>query len=244
MTALPTPEEKAVYVEQMFARIAPGYDRMNGIMTFGMDRGWREIAVAAIAPPVGAHTLDVGTGTGDFLPLLAAWAPAGVSVGVDFTLPMMQAGQAKIGAAPARFVAGDAMQLPFADSSFDAITTGFTMRNVVDIGAAFVEMLRVTRPGGAVACLEVARPRNPLLRLGHSLYFQRVVPLLASALGADATAYSYLPQSARRFPQPPVLAQIMQEAGWSDVQYRLLGLGAVALHTGRKIGRADELPQT
>jgi demethylmenaquinone methyltransferase / 2-methoxy-6-polyprenyl-1,4-benzoquinol methylase len=240
MSVLPPPEEKAVYVERMFARIAPGYDRMNGVMTFGMDRGWREIAVHAIAPPVGARALDVGTGTGDFLPLLAAWTREGSAVGVDFTLPMMQAGQAKVGGTGARFVAGDALRLPFADDSFDAITTGFTMRNVVDIGAAFREMLRVARPGGAVACLEVARPRNLLLRLGHGLYFQRVVPLLARALGADPTAYTYLPQSAQRFPAPAALAQIMQEAGWSDVRYQLLGMGAVALHVGRKRARSGE----
>ncbi|MFO7169202.1 MAG: class I SAM-dependent methyltransferase, partial [Chloroflexota bacterium] len=171
MTVLPKPEEKAAYVERMFSRIAPGYDRMNGIMTFGMDRRWRDAAVAAVAPTANARTLDVGTGTGDFLPLLAGWARDGLTVGVDFTLPMMRAGLGKIERVRASFVAGDALQLPFADESFDAITTGFTLRNVVDIGAAFREMLRVARPGAVLACLEVARPHNRLLRLGHHLYF-------------------------------------------------------------------------
>lgn len=234
MTVLPPQDEKAAYVERMFARIAGGYDRMNGVMTFGMDRGWRDVAVDAVAPPVGARTLDVGTGTGDFLPLLSAWARDGIAVGVDFTLPMMQAGRAKVDGVRAAFVAGDALTLPFADATFDAITTGFVMRNVTDIGAAFAEMYRVAKPGALVACLEVARPRNPLLRLGHQLYFQRAVPLLARALGADPTAYTYLPQSAQRFPSPDALAQIMQSAGWGDVRYRLLGMGAVAVHVGRK----------
>ena len=234
MTVLPKPEEKAEYVERMFARIAPGYDRMNSIMTFGMHRSWRDIAVRAVAPPVCGRALDIGTGTGDFLPLLAAWAREGSAVGIDFTLPMMQAGLAKIAGARASFIAGDALQLPFADETFDSITTGFVMRNVVDIGAAFAEMYRVARPAAVVACLEVARPRNALLRLGHAIYFQRIVPLIAPALGADATAYTYLPRSAQQFPPPDALAQIMQDAGWQSVRYQLLGMGAVALHIGRK----------
>lgn len=237
MSVLPPPEEKAAYVEQMFARIAPGYDRMNRVMTIGMDRGWREVAVHAIAPPWSGRALDVGTGTGDFLPLLAAWMPAGLVVGADFTVPMMRAGLPKLGQASgaAAFVGGDALCLPFPDETFDAITTGFTMRNVTDIGAAFREMWRVGRPGCVIACVEVARPANPLLRLGHQLYFERIVPRLTALLGADQQAYSYLPQSARAFPAPPALARIMQDTGWREVRYRLMGMGAVALHTAIKL---------
>jgi demethylmenaquinone methyltransferase/2-methoxy-6-polyprenyl-1,4-benzoquinol methylase len=220
----------------MFARIAPGYDRMNRVMTMGLDRGWREFAVRAVAPPADGYALDVGTGTGDFLPQMASWMPSGFAVGLDFTVPMMQAGLPKLDAAEGRagFVGGDALRLPFPDQTFDAITTGFAMRNVSDIGQAFREMWRVARPGGVVACLEVARPRNPLLRLGHRIYFERVVPRLTALLGADAAAYTYLPQSARAFPAPDALARIMQEAGWCEVRYKLLGLGAVAVHTAIK----------
>ncbi len=110
------------------------------------------------------------------------------------------------------------------------------MRNVTDITAAFGEMWRVARPGCLVACLEVARPRSRLLQLGHRMYFERVVPLLARALGADPTAYTYLPQSARAFPDPDTLAHMMQDAGWSEVRYTLLGMGAVAVHIARKRG--------
>ena len=221
----------------MFARIAPGYDRMNRVMTLGMDRGWRDYAAKAIAPPANGRALDVGTGTGDFLPLLASWMPQGFVVGLDFTVPMMQAGLPKLDLAGGRagFVGGDALKLPFPAESFDAITTGFTMRNVADIGAAFREMYRVARPGCAIACLEVARPRNPLLRLGHRVYFEQVVPRITSLLGGDATAYTYLPQSARAFPLPGALAHIMQAAGWSEVRYKLLGMGAVAVHTAIKL---------
>lgn len=221
----------------MFSRIAPRYDRMNRVMTFGLDAGWRDAAVAAVATPAAGRALDVGTGTGDFLPPLAAWARDGIAVGVDFALPMMQHGQHKLAPCHGRaaFAAGDALRLPFADNSFDAITTGFAMRNVSDIAQAFREMWRVARPGGVVACLEVARPANPLLRLGHRAYFEGVVPLLGALLAGDRTAYKYLPQSARSFPPPPALAQIMKDAGWQHVYYRLLGLGAVALHTGVKL---------
>jgi demethylmenaquinone methyltransferase/2-methoxy-6-polyprenyl-1,4-benzoquinol methylase len=236
VSVLPPIEQKAAYVERMFARIAPGYDRMNRVMTMGMDRGWRDYAVNLIAPPATGRALDVGTGTGDFLPNLAAWMPEGFAVGLDFTVPMMQAGLPKLDLAEGRagFVGGDALSLPFTDSSFDAITTGFTMRNVVDIGQAFREMARVARPGCVLACLEVARPRNPLLRLGHRIYFEQVVPRITALLGGDPTAYTYLPQSARAFPPPEALARIMQEAGWSEVRFSLLGMGAVAVHTALK----------
>lgn len=236
MSVLPPTEEKAAYVERMFARIAPGYDRMNRVMTIGMDRGWRDWAARAIAPPANGRALDVGTGTGDFLPLLADWMPDGFAVGLDFTVAMMQAGLPKLDQAHGRagFVGGDALHLPFPNNSFDAITTGFTMRNVVDIGQAFREMYRVARPGCVVACLEVARPRNPLLRLGHRIYFEQVVPRITALLGGDPTAYTYLPQSARAFPLPDALVRLIGEAGWSEVRYKLLGMGAVAVHTAYK----------
>jgi demethylmenaquinone methyltransferase/2-methoxy-6-polyprenyl-1,4-benzoquinol methylase len=237
MSLLPPPEAKAAYVERMFARIAPGYDRMNRAITLGLDRGWRAFAAAAVAPPARGRALDIGTGTGDFLPLLAAWMPEGLAVGVDFALPMMRAGLAKLNGLydRARFVGGDALCLPFPDETFDAITTGFAMRNVTDIRAAFREMWRVARPRCVLACLEVARPRHPLLRIGHRIYFERLVPVLARILQADVDAYTYLPQSARAFPDPDTLARMLQEAGWCEVRYTLLGLGAVAVHTGIKL---------
>jgi demethylmenaquinone methyltransferase / 2-methoxy-6-polyprenyl-1,4-benzoquinol methylase len=234
MSVLPPPEQKAAYVEQMFGRIAPGYDRLNRAMTWGMDADWRRAAVQLVAPPAAGRALDVGTGTGDFLPLLAAWMPDGFAVGVDFSQPMMRAGLPKLHAERARFVGGDALRLPFPDATFDVVTTGFTIRNVADLPRALGELLRVTRPGGRLACLEVARPRNPLLRLGHRVYFEGVVPLIGGALGGDAQAYRYLPQSARQFPPPDELAALLRAAGWADVRYRLLGFGAVAVHSGRR----------
>lgn len=239
MSVLPELEQKAAYVERMFARIAPGYDRVNRVMTFGLDQGWRREMVAMIAPPLGGDALDVGTGTGDFLPELSAWLRGGRAVGLDFTVPMMRAGLPKIdhlaAGARAAFVGGDALRLPFPDCSFDAITTGFVLRNVTDIGQALREMYRVARPGAMMACLEVARPRSALLRLGHRVYFEGVVPWIGQLLGGDRRAYTYLPQSARQFPPPDRLAELMRAAGWVHVRYRLVGLGAAAIHLGAKV---------
>lgn len=238
MSVLPPLEEKASYVEQMFSRIAHGYDRANRVMTLGMDRSWRRRVIERTAPVTDGRALDVGTGTGDFLPLLAEWMPRGMAVGVDFCLPMMQEGRSKLDqlrVGAGAFVSGDALRLPFADDSFDVITTGFAMRNVTNIKAAFAEMWRVARRGGMVGCLEVAQPRQALLRLGHRLYFEGVVPWLGALLSGDRKAYTYLPQSARAFPPPAVLADMMREVGWKHVHYRFLSLGAVAIHTGVKL---------
>ena len=236
MSALPPPDEKATYVNEMFTAIAGRYDLMNRLMTFGLDQGWRRWAAQAIATPGASHALDVGTGTGDFLPIIEQALPGALVVGVDFTHAMMVAGQTKIAARTKRgaFVNGDALQLPFADGAFDAITTGFAMRNVADIGQAFREMARVTRPGGKMACLEVARPNNPLVRWGHQFYFNNVVPLIGRMVGGNGQAYTYLPQSAGLFPPPPALTRIIEDAGWSAVSWRLLGFGAVAVHIATK----------
>ena len=236
MSALPQPEHKATYVRSMFTDIAGRYDLMNRLMTFGLDQGWRRYAAHAIAAPHATHVLDVGTGTGDFLPILEQTMPQALVVGSDFTHAMMVAGLPKLAIATTRatFVDGDALHLPFPDATFDALTTGFTMRNVVDIEAAFREMARVTRPGGKMACLEVARPRNPLVRLGHHIYFNRIVPLIGRIVGGNARAYTYLPQSAQAFPQPPALAAMLQRAGWRDVHWHRLGFGAVAIHIGTR----------
>ncbi|HEY1015425.1 MAG TPA: ubiquinone/menaquinone biosynthesis methyltransferase [Herpetosiphonaceae bacterium] len=232
MSVLPRADQKAAYVNQMFTTIAGRYDLMNRLMTFGLDQGWRRFAARAISQPGSARALDVGTGTGDFLPILERAMPGALVVGADFTHAMMVAGQAKIDeqTAKACFVDGDALRLPFPDASFDAVSTGFAMRNVTDIGQAFAEMARVTKPGGKLACLEVARPRSALVRLGHQIYFNQIVPLLGRLIGGNATAYAYLPQSAGVFPQPPELARLIEEAGWSDVRWHMLGLGAVAVH--------------
>lgn len=232
-SVLPPSPQKASFVAHMFTRIAAGYDRMNIIMTFGLDAWWRRIVVRHMRITPTATILDLGSGTGPFIPLLRQAAPAGMVVGADFTVAMMQAGLHRLDA-QSSFVAADAQQLPFADNSFSAVSAGFVIRNVTDIDVTFREVLRVTKPGGVFAILEVAKPTWRIVRWGHSLYFERIMPWIADRLGADAVAYRYLPESSRHFPDPPILADMLTAAGWQAVSYRLLAPGAVALHVASK----------
>lgn len=238
MSVLPPPSEKASYVARMFGRIATGYDRMNRLMTFGLDDWWRQIVVRTINPASDATMLDIGSGTGPFLPLLRRHAPRGIAIGADFVLPMMQSGLHRLDERSA-FVCADAQKLPFEDSTFDTITAGFVIRNVSDIDTCFREVLRITKPGGRFAILEVARPRSALVRWGHRVYFEEVMPRIAQLLGADPVAYRYLPESSRHFPDPPVLADMLRTAGWADVTYRHLPPNAVALHIATKALRSE-----
>jgi demethylmenaquinone methyltransferase / 2-methoxy-6-polyprenyl-1,4-benzoquinol methylase len=238
VSVLPPPSEKASYVARMFGRIARGYDRMNRLMTFGLDNWWRQIVVRQINPAPDATMLDIGSGTGPFLPILRQHAPHGIAIGADFVLPMMQSGLHRIDDRSA-FVCADAQQLPFADNTFDTVTAGFVIRNVSDIDACFREVLRITKPGGRFAILEVARPQSAVVRWGHRVYFEEVMPRIAQLLGADPVAYRYLPQSSRLFPDPPVLADMLRAVGWADVTYQHLPPNAVALHIATKIPSSE-----
>lgn len=216
----------------MFSRIARRYDLMNRLMTFGLDQGWRQRVVAEAGVPVGGRALDVATGTGD---IALTFQDASMVVGLDFCPPMLALAREKAaGRRGKAFVIGDALALPFPDGCFNAVTSGFAMRNVADIALALAEMYRVTRPGGRMVCLEVARPTHKLWHILHDFYFHRVVPILGGIISRDSAAYAYLPASASRFPSPPELKAAMEEAGWRDVYYLLLALGAVAIHVGVK----------
>jgi demethylmenaquinone methyltransferase/2-methoxy-6-polyprenyl-1,4-benzoquinol methylase len=212
-------------VRTMFDRIAPVYDTMNRLMTAGLDRRWRKLAVQAVVRP-GDRVLDACCGTGD-LAIAAARGGAEVT-GVDFSARMLERARRKLQSVT--WVEGDALALPFDDSSFDAATVGFGVRNVADLGRALAELRRVLRPGGGLAILEITRPRG-LLAPFYRLWFDRAVPLLGRALKGGA-AYTYLPASVRRFPGPEELADMIRDAGFEDVNYRLLAGGIVALHTG------------
>lgn len=233
------PENKASYVRSMFDQIAPRYDLMNRLMTFGQDQGWRRYVVKQAAPPVGGKALDVATGTGDIaIELAKAVGPKGEVIASDFSLGMMLPGPGKAAKAGVsrvvKFMAADALRLPFPDDTFDCITTGFAMRNVVDIKGAFVEMRRVVKPGGRVVCLEVAKPKFVLFRVFHQLYFNQIVPFIGGIVGGAKEAYTYLPDSAKNFPPPEQLKTIMEQAGLQTVQFRRMSFGAVAVHTGLK----------
>jgi len=213
-------------VRTMFDRIAPVYDAMNRVMTAGLDLRWRRLAAAAAVRP-GDRVLDAACGTGD-LAIAALEAGAGDVVGVDFSERMLERARRKD--ARIAWVHADMLALPFADGAFDAATVGFGVRNVADLEAALRELRRVLRRGGRLAILEITQPRGAL-RPFFSLWFDRVVPLLGRVLPGGA-AYTYLPASVKRFPDAERLAELLRDAGFGDVRFRLLGGSIVALHTG------------
>ena len=231
-------EEKAAFVQRMFARIAPRYDLMNRLMTFGRDLAWRRAAAELAALPPGGLTIDVATGTADLAIALARQTPTGYTVGVDVSLPMMASGQRKVESAGLAerigFVHGDGLALPFPDGAFDGAVSGFALRNVVSIPQAVAEMRRVVAPGGRVVLLELTRPTltHPLFRRAFWLYFHRLVPLIGGWISGQTEAYRYLPESVDRFLSPDALKALMEEAGLREVRYRLLAPGTAAVHIG------------
>lgn len=210
-------------VRGMFDRIAPVYDVMNHVMTAGLDRRWRRHAVREVVWP-GDRVLDACCGTGDLA--VAAERRGGRVVALDFSEPMLARARRKSGTI--EWVHGDALALPFADDSFDAATVGFGVRNLEDLRLGLRELARVLRPGGKLAVLEITRPRG-ILRPFFRLWFDVLVPLAGKVL-PGGKAYTYLPASVRRFPGPDDLSVLVEQAGFEDVRYRLLGGGCVALH--------------
>jgi len=213
-------------VRSMFDRIAPVYDAMNRVMTAGLDRRWRRLAAAAVVRP-DDRVLDACCGTGDLA--LAAERAGGRVTGLDFSPRMLERARRK--SAAIEWVEGDLLALPFPDGSFEAATVGFGVRNVADLEHALTELRRVLVPGGGLGILEITMPRGPLAPF-YRLWFDRVVPLVGKAL-KGGSAYTYLPASVRRFPGPDDLAELLRKAGFSEVSYRLLAGGIVALHIGR-----------
>jgi demethylmenaquinone methyltransferase/2-methoxy-6-polyprenyl-1,4-benzoquinol methylase len=229
---LPPPEQKAAYVRRMFAATARRYDRMNRLMTFGRDQAWRRLVVAACNLRHGGRLLDIGAGTADISLEAMRLRPDLNVVAADFTHEMMRIGQVKDQDGRLPFVEADALHLPFATDAFDAVCSGFLMRNVTDVAAAFAEQRRVVRPGGRVVCLEITRPGAPLWRDLFRLYFFHFVPRFTALFSSNKGAYSYLPASTLAFPRPAELKAVMETAGLRNIHYRVLMLGTVALHVG------------
>jgi demethylmenaquinone methyltransferase / 2-methoxy-6-polyprenyl-1,4-benzoquinol methylase len=223
---LPREHDKASVVEAMFDRIAPRYDALNRVLTFRLDVRWRRTALASLGIPTGARVLDLACGTGDFCRAISA--EHGDAVGVDFALGMLRAARTD-----APLVRADALRLPFAASSFDAITCGFALRNLTSLPPAFAECARVLRPGGRVALLEVAEPTSPLPHALHAAWFRRVVPFVGG-LVSDRDAYRYLPASTSYLPSVPVVCDLLAVAGIVGVSQRTLGFGAAQLFTGTR----------
>lgn len=233
MTA-PHDRQQAADIQAMFQRIAQRYDLMNRLMTFGRDRAWRRYVVRRAALPPAGRLLDVATGTGDIL--FEALRQDGNlrATGVDFTPAMMQIGRRRPGGARVQWCRADALALPFPDATFDAVTSGYLMRNVGDVPDAFREQMRVVRPGGRVVCLDTSPPPHNLLRPLILFYLRRVIPLLGRLVAGDSAAYTYLPESTQAFKTPDELAAVMRSVGLEDVSYRVFMFGAMAVHVGTR----------
>lgn len=244
---------EAGQVRAMFDRISAIYDPMNTAMTAGLHHRWRARAADLARVGPGSRALDVATGTGDLaIELAARVAPGGEVLGSDFSEGMLERARAKAVRGPAgaalRFEWADVMQLPYEDGAFDAATVGFGARNFDDLGRGLAEMARVVRAGGRVVVLEITTPTRPPLSHFYRLWFDRIVPALGAVAGGAerlaarlgragdgdgvAAAYTYLPNSVKRFPAPPALAEELVQAGLQDVEYLLLAGGIVAIHAG------------
>jgi len=243
--------EARQYVRRMFSDIAGRYDFLNHFLSANLDRLWRRRTAAAfdhILRLPHARVLDLCCGTGDLALALKRRAthscsPGAAIFGSDFAHPMLVRAAQKTRAleigeqSPSggiRLVEADALELPFADSSFDLITTAFGFRNLANYDAGLREFFRLLRPGGELGILECAEPRGALFGPLYRFYFRRIVPLVGGSISGSGAAYSYLPASVSKFPQPALLAEMMHAAGFTEVAYKSWTGGSIALHTGKR----------
>lgn len=214
----------------MFDEVAQRYDLTNDVLSMGQDRRWRRRVVEALGVVRGERVLDLASGTGTSAEPF--WAQEAVVVPCDFSLGMLEVGRGERPHLP--FVAGDALRLPFADASFDAVTISFGLRNVHDTEGALAELFRVTRPGGRLLVCEFSHPSWSPFRRVYSGYLMRALPAVASQVASNPEAYTYLAESIRGWPDQPGLAALVQQAGWQQVAWRNLTGGVVALHRGTR----------
>lgn len=226
MERLPSGQEKARLVRDMFDRIAPRYDLVNRVMTFGMDVGWRRKAARALGLARGSIVLDVACGTGDLCCELRRQGHE--AFGFDISWGMLSVAR---DCGP--LVQADGLALPVRDAAADGVTCGFALRNVVDLAALLEQFARTVRSGGRIALLEVAEPSSALARTGHDLYFRRAVPMIGRLL-SDRDAYSYLPRSTEYLPGDAELFRMLEATGFTDLHREGLAMGAAQLITGTR----------
>lgn len=229
--------KKVEQVERMFDHIAPAYDRLNHLMSLGIDRSWRRTALKWLRPHRPALVLDVATGTGDFAIQACRMLPSASLMGVDLSEGMMQVGRRKVEqaglAARIDFQREDCEALTFSDASFDAVTVAFGIRNFEHLDRGLREMCRVLRPGGHLVILELSTPDRPPMKQLYRIY-SRLIPLMGRLVSHDRSAYTYLPQSIRAFPQGEVMSESIRRAGFSDVRFRRLTFGVCTLYMATK----------
>jgi demethylmenaquinone methyltransferase / 2-methoxy-6-polyprenyl-1,4-benzoquinol methylase len=222
-------------VSEMFDRLAERYDLLNDLLSLGQDRRWRRVVAGLVGAGPGERVLDLAAGTGTSS---RAFTRAGAKcVACDFSLGMLRVG-ARRPAPRVTFVAGDALALPFGDAGFDAVTISFGLRNVADPDRALAELLRVTRPGGRLVICEFGHLRSRAADRLYGRVLSAAAPALARRISANPAAYEYLAESIASWPAQPELARRISAAGWSQVGWRDLTLGVVAVHTAtRPLGR-------
>ncbi len=228
---------KRTYVQRIFSEIAPRYDLLNHLLSLGIDRTWRRVALDRLgwmARPGGTY-LDLCAGTLDVGAMLSRLAGfRGRILAADFAEPMLRAGAGKASPTVLAPVTADALALPVRDSSLDGAIVAFGIRNVSDLGAGLREVHRVLKPGARFVILEFSTPRFPLVRALYLFYFRRILPLIGRVVSGHPTAYTYLPKSVANFPETAALADAMRSAGFTGVAWEPLTFGIAAVHVGTK----------
>ena len=235
-------KERSAYVQEMFDRIADRYDLINRLISGGQDLKWRRFAAEVAELPAEGRLLDIATGTGDIAFEALKISPNALVVGADFALQMMRVGRGRgQHGRQVAWIGADALVLPYAGDSFDAVVSGYLMRNVVDIPAALADQRRVLKPGGRIVILDTSPPPDNLLKPLILLYLKYGVPLLGRLIGGKTVgdAYRYLPESTKAFKTPEELAQLVEAAGFQDVQFRGFMFGTMAVHWGMKRQRVE-----
>jgi len=225
---------RANYVQGMFDRIAGRYNVMNRLMTFGQDIGWRRFVIQRAALKTGDRLLDLATGTGDIAFEALRQVSGVLAVGGDFSLGMMQVGKTLPAGDQVLWNGADALHLPYAAATFDAVTAGYLMRNVIDIPRAFAEQKRVLKPGGRLVILDTSPPPENLLKPFILFHLKYVIPTLGTVISGNRDAYDYLPESTQKFKTPPELKALMIDAGFVNVTFKTFMFGTMAVHWGEK----------
>ena len=221
-------------VKSMFDRLSGHYDLLNRMITFGFDSIWRRHVIENTHLPPKGRLLDVGAGTGDIAFTALRKIPTARITAADFSWGMMKKGRSRPGGDQIPWCSADALRLPFSDATFDAVTSGYLIRNVVNPLKAFQEQWRVLKPGGRVVCLETSPPKRNLLRPLILFHLRVTIPFLGRLVGGNRSAYTYLPNTTQHFMSPNAMVATMGEAGFESVKYRLLMFGTMTIHSGRK----------
>jgi len=223
-------DNKSGNIRKMFKSISGRYDFLNTLITFGRDRSWRKFVVKEAALKQNGLILDVGTGTGRILQEALFSNRSIKAFGADFTIEMMLVGKNEVNGIS--WCCADALNLPFSDLVFDAVTSGYLIRNVADVRRAFMEQVRTVKPGGKVVCLETSPPPQNILRPFILLYLKIIIPVLGFLFAGNKNAYSYLTSSTERFKTPQELSLIMRDAGLEDIKIKRFMFGTIAVLSG------------